>query len=321
MLTQGLIFHPKIKFEKGRVWLPKDTRNGEYLEDLSEIQYADDHGYLVHEMLTSSDTKEFFTTAINTFFLEEDPEADTQWQQLFREVPLTTGSGMIFPFRDRTKAGEGSHGIVFEDVGEGGEIHFSKVESKEKFVKAVKRATAIGYANEWFQDSMIGLIEMTTEDFRQAEQDKLAEIHYGVITTAIDTGAAKSAAVGGTTLDDFITSINSAVAIMKRNKFVPTHLVVAPEQEDIAKQALRDVYRDRTLTDSAARLDLIETQHFTAGTAALVHARSRLVSLNRENLTLGTFQDLIHDSEVLVGKFRRGAAVLDAKCIRGITGL
>ncbi|KKL44731.1 hypothetical protein LCGC14_2362740, partial [marine sediment metagenome] len=300
---------------------PKDDRKNEVITDLAEIRYCEEHGYLVHEMLTTSDTKEFFTTAINTFLLGERPESDLGWMQFFRIVPLTSGEGMIFPFRDRSKTGEGAHGIVFEDVGEGGEIHFSTVESKEKFVKAIKRATALGYSNEWFEDSMIGLIEMTTEDFRDAHDDKMAAIHYGIITTALSSGVSKSTIVGGSTLDDFITGINSAVAIMKRDKFTPSILLIAPEQEDIAKQALKDVYRDRSVTDSAARLTLIETQHLAAGTAALIQPRSRLVSVDRAALQLGTFDDLLHDSQTLVAKFRRGAAVLDGKCIRGITGL
>jgi len=38
-------------------------------------------------------------------------------------------------------------------------------------------------------------------------------------------------------------------------------------------------------------------------------------------LRLGKFEDLLHDSETLVGVFRRGAGISDAKCARAITGL
>ena len=314
------IFSNTIKMRHGRFILPKNKRTGDVIKEVSEMEAAKTEGELVEEMIATTDTKEFFTVGINDFFMQEDPEADVQWQQLFTEIP-STKSGELFPFRDPSRAGEGSHGIAFEEVGEGGEIKFSTVTSKEKFIKAIKYGTAIGYSNEWFEDGDLGLIEMTTEDFRQAANDKLATIHYGIITTAISTGVSKSAPVGGTTLDDFVAAINSGVAIMRRNRREPGWIVGAPEQEDIILQALHDVYRDRTLTESSRRLQPLITDYFPAGTIALVQARRRLVTVRRLDLTLGTFQDLLHDAETLVGKFRRGAALGDGRAIRGITGL
>lgn len=316
----GKIFADTIRMKHGRFILPRNRESGEVVADVAEMQAAEEAGVLVEEMVATTDTKEFFTVGINDFFLQDDPQADEQWRQLFTEIP-STKSGELFPFRDPSKAGEGSHGIRFEEVGEGGEIKFSTVTSKEKFIKAVKYATALGYSNEWFEDGDLGLIEMTTEDFRRAANDKLATIHYGVITTAIALGVAKSAPVGGTTLDDFIAAINSAVSIMRRNRFEPDWIVGAPEQEDIILQALHDVYRDRTLTESSRRLQPLITDFFPAGTVALVQSRRRLVSVRRLDLMLGSFQDLLHDAETLVGKFRRGAALGDGRAVRGITGL
>ena len=316
----GLIFGDHVKMRNGRFEVLKDKRSGEIVTDVSEMAALEEGGYDVREMISTSDTKEFFREGINEFFMQDDPLDDTQWEALYQRIP-STKDGELFPFRDPSKAGEGAHGIVFEAVGELGEIKFSTRTSKEKFVRAVKYATAIGYSNEWFEDGSMGLIEMTTSDFRAAARDKMAAIHYGLITTAIATGASKSAAVGGTTLDDFITSINSAVAIMRRNRFEPDYIVGAPEQEDIILQAMHDIYRDRQLTQSARRLTPIITDYFPAGTVALVRSKVRLVSIDRLALTLGSFQDLLHDAETLVGKFRRGVGLGDARVIRGITGL
>ena len=316
----GLIFTDGVRMKKGRFILPKDRRTGRVLADLAEIAGCEAEGELVQEMVTTSDTKEFFTQAVNDFLMRQDAEADTQWDQLFTTIP-STSAGELFPFRDQDAAGLGVHGIRFEEVGEGGEIKFSTVVSNEKFVKAVKYATALGYSNEWFEDGSLGLVQMATEDFRRAAADKLATIHYGVIIQAVATGISKSAAVGGSSLDDFVTAINSAVAIMWRNKYRPDTIMASPEQEDIVLQALHDVYRDMKPTETAQRLKPLVTEYVAPGTVYLVKGKSRLVSVRRLELTLGKFQDLLHDAETLVGKFRRGAALLDGRAVRAITGL
>lgn len=316
----GKIFQDNIRMQNGRFRIPRNRSTREVVVDVAEMNRLDEEGDLVFETVSTTDTKEFFRDGINDAFLREDAEDDVQWQQLFRSVP-STKSGELFPLREREVVGQGSHGIVFKEVGELGEIKFSTVKSGEVFVAAKKYATAIGYSNEWFEDGDLGMVEMVTEDFRKAAADKLAAIHYGILTQAISLGIAKSAAVGGTTLDDFITAINSAVAIMRRNRYEPNFIVGAPEQEDIILQAMHDVYRDRTLTESSRRMRPIITDFFPAGTVALVRAGDRLVTVDRLGLTLGTFQDLLHDAETLVGKFRRGAAMLDGRCTRGITGL
>jgi len=316
----GKIFKDCLRMKDGVFIVAKSKASGEVVTDVAEMESLRREGEIVSEAISTTDTVEFFREGINDFFLRENPDADRQWEQLFA-VQGSTKSGELFPLRERTLAGGGSHGIVFKEVGELGEIKYSTVQSDEAFVRNVKYATALGYSTEWFEDGNIGAIEMATEDFRRAADDKMALIHYNIILNAISSGVSKSAAVGGTTLDDFITAINSAVAIMRRNKYEPNFILAAPEQEDIVEQALHDVYRDRQLTDSAKRLTHVNTEYFPAGTVALVRGRDRLVSLDRKRLTLGNFSDLLHDAETLVGLFRRGAAMLDGRCCRGITGL
>jgi len=314
------IFKDYIKMKHGRFILPRSKQTGKIITDIQEMRLSEERGDVITEMISTSDTKEFFTQGINEFFMTADPAVDVQWEQIFTTIP-STGAGELMPFRDPAVAGGGSHGVVFEEVGELGEIQFSTVESNEKFVKNVKFATAIGYSNEWFEDGRLGLVEMVTEDFRRAAGDKLAEIHYGLLLAAITSGASKKLTVAGTTLDDLITAVNATVAIMMRNKWAPDWILAAPEQEDIVKQMLHDVYRDRTVTDSAKRLQPIFSEHLTAGQVLIVNAKARLISTDRLQLTLDSFNDLLHDSRTLVGKFRRGALIGDGKVVRAIDGL
>ena len=207
------IFSPTlIGMKHGRFILPVNKNTGKYITDIQEMNRARREGVLVQEMITTSDTKEFFTTGINEFLMKQPDDADMQWKMLFSEIP-SKGAGELFPFRDTDVAGAGSHGIVFQEVGEGGEIKYSTVVSDEKYIKNIKYGTALKYSSEWMEDGSLGLIEMYTRDFRDAAWDKLAAIHYGIITNAVATGVSHSAAVGGATLDDFITSINAASAL------------------------------------------------------------------------------------------------------------
>jgi len=317
------IFSPTVSMRNGKFIIPKNKKTGKIITDLQEMEQAKREGVLLQEMITTTDTKEFFTQGINTFLLKQPDDADTQWRNLFTEIP-SRGPGELFPFRDSNVAGTGSHGIVFEEVGEGGEIKYSTVTSNEKYIKNIKYGTALKYSNEWMEDGSLGLVEMYTRDFRDAAWDKLAAIHYGVIVQAVATGISHQAAVAGATLDDFITAINDAVAIMRRNKRTPDYLCVAPEQEDIALRTAHDVYRDTNpsiMTESAKRLTILVSDHFAAGTAYIIQSKRWLISTNREELTLGKFSDLIHDAETIVGKFGRGAALGDGKAVRAITGL
>lgn len=314
------IFQDFIEIKNGRIIAPKNAVTGKWVSDIREMDSLEKKGQVVMEMITTSDTRHFFTTAINDYFMKDDENADMQWEQLFYTMD-SKGSGELFPHRNPSTAGSGSHGITFSEVKEGGEIGFSTVESDEKFIKNRKWATAVGFSNEWFEDGSMGLIEMTTKDFKDSANDRMAEIHYGIIIDAVVSGLSHSMPVGGTSLDDLIAAINATVAIMQRNKCRPNYICCAPEQEDVVEHALHDVYRDDTITKSAKRLTALSTEHFGAGTLYVVQAKRWLVSTNRLSLTLGTFQDLLHDSETLVGKFRRGAMLGNGRAVRAITGL
>lgn len=315
------LFKPQVDMVNGRFVVPK-TKSGEYLDDVQEIARLEQDGEVVRETIATTDTKEFFTTTINQFFMAQPEDVDRQWEQLFTVQQSRNTSGELLPFWGApNKASEGVNGIVFKRVGELGEIEFSTIRSSEIFVPHVKYGTALGYSREWFEDGNLPLIAMVTDNFRRSSFDKLAQIHYDLIFDAISGGASGSSPVGGTTLDDFISAINDSVAIMKRNKWEPTHIVVGPEHEDLVLQAQRDVYRDRTLTVSARRLTPIITDYAPAGTAALVRSRDRLISFERQALRLDSFNDLLHDAEVLVGTWRRGIGLGDPLVIRGITGL
>lgn len=298
----------------------------------------------VQETITTSDTKQFFTTAINQFFMQDDPTADTQWQQFFRVI-TGRGHGELLPFRppDSTTtvdgatggggnavevAQSGSHGIVFNEVGEGGEIKFSRVVSAEKYVKHVKYGTAIGYSNEWFSDGSMALIEMVTEDFREAANDRMAAIHYGAIAAAVNAGISTSTtlnATGTSRTARVINTLNDITSRMRRNKRRPDYFVIAPENEQIVRLAMRITADGGPVSavqnEFTSRLTPIVTEYCASGTGYVLESRRRLISTNRLPLSLGNFEDLLRDSEVLVGKFRRGVLVGEGAVINAFTSI
>ena len=298
----------------------------------------------VSETITTSDTKQFFTTAINTFFMQDDPTADTQWEQLYRVIP-GRGHGELLPFRppdstttvDGATGGggnaveatqSGSHGIVFNEVGEGGEIKFSRVVSAEKYVKHVKYGTAIGYSNEWFSDGSMGLIEMVTEDFREAANDRMAAIHYGAIAAAVNAGISTNTALSGTGTSrtaQVINTLNDITSRMRRAKRRPDFFVIAPENEQIVRLAMRITADGGPVSavqnEFTARLTPVVTEYMASGQGYVLESKRRLISTNRLPLSLGNFEDLLRDSEVLVGKFRRGVLVGEGAVINGFSGI
>lgn len=319
----GKIFRDGIDFRNGQMAILED--NGD-----------------VREMIATSDTKQFFSTAINEFFMQTDESADTGWQEIFRVIP-GKGHGELFPFRPPTAVTQltttntatalvaedaqssGMHGIVFHEVGEGGEIKFSRVMSAEKYVRHVKYGAAIGYSSEWFQDGQMGLIEMTTEDFRAAANDKMAAIHYGAIIAAYASGLSSSTAcsTGTSNVAKAINGLNTATTVMRRAKRRPGILLVPPECETVAKIALgtSGVTGAAGLARNEAvnRLKPIVTEYIGSGTAYLIEPKNRLISTNRLALSLANFQDLLHDAETLVAKFRRGVLVGEAAVIHALT--
>lgn len=295
----------------------------------------------VQEIIATSDTQQFFTTAVNEFFMQTDETADTGWQEIFRVVP-GKGHGELFPFRPPTavttvsaasytaaedQESAGMHGIVFNEVGEGGEIKFSRVISAEKYVRHVKYATAIGYSNEWFSDGQMALIEMVTEDFREAANDKMAAIHYGALVAAVNAGltGTTAASTGTSNVAKTINALNTATTTMRRARRRPGILLVPPECEEVATLALKAQGAgggsDGNLarTEATSRLKPVVSEYIASGTGYVIEPKRRLISTNRLPLSLGNFQDLLHDSEVLVGKFRRGVLVGEAAVIHAIT--
>ena len=261
----------------------------------------------VQEIITTSDAKQFFSTAVNEFFMQDDDSADTQWQDIFRVVP-GRGHGELFPFRPPTAVGtvsaatslaaedetaNGSHGIVFNEVGEGGEIKFSRIVSAEKYVRHVKYATAIG-----------------------------------AIVASVNAGLSASTALSGTGGGDvakLVNTLNDVTTTMRRARRQPGIVLCAPENEQPLRIALNtqgiQSSGNPPQTEATSRLKLIVSEYVADGTAYVIEPKKRLISTNRLPLSLGNFQDLLHDSEVLVGKFRRGVLVGEAAVIHAITSM
>jgi len=322
----GKLFKDNVNFRNGQMVIEEDGQ--------------------VQEIIATSDTKQFFTTAVNEFFMQNDNSADIGWQDIFRVIP-GRGHGELFPFRPsqvvtqlsganepatfnaaEDAASAGAYGIMFTEVGENGEIKFNRVTSAEKYVRHVKYGAAIGYSNEWFTDGQMGLIEMVTEDFRSAANDKMAAIHYGAILASVSSGLSGTTSFSGTGTSNvakMINTLNEASTTMRRNRHRPDVLLVPPECEPLAKLAMTTPgdfgVGSAARNEVTGRMRLIVTEYIPSGTAYMIESKKRLISTNRLPLSLGNFQDLLHDAEVMVGKFRRGVLVGEAAVIRGLSSI
>ena len=311
----GFIFDDSLKFQQGRLCV---------MEQVERDSIAVDQ---VKEIMTVADTKEFFLRGVNAFLADPEAPADTLWQQIFREVP-STRPGETFPFRTPTSAGSGSHGIVFKRVGENGEIEFSRTSSTHRYVPAIKYATAFGYSNEWFEDGSMNLIEMVTEDFRDAANDRMAAIHYAAITSWGGT----TTAVGGTTINDFINTLNARSVVMKRARRRPSIFLGAPEQEMFVRTAMSVRVANTQAgtagdtnapvpTEAISRTTPLFTEHLASGTGYLIEPRRRMISVNRQGLRVGRMNDLLHDGEVVAATIRRGVLIAESEVIEAISGI
>lgn len=309
----GLIFDDSLSFRGGQMVVT------EMVED-NGVEYQQ-----VREVMTTTDTKEFFLRGVNAFLADPDAPSDTQWEQIFRTVP-SSSFGELFPFRAPTVAGSGSHGIVFKRVGENGEIEFSRTNATHKFVPNIKYGTAFAYSNEWFEDGQMNLIEMVTEDFRDSANDKLAAIHYA----AVANGAGNSTGTGGTTINHLINVLNARSVVMKRARRNPTILLCAPEQEMFVRTALEVRIANTqpgTAGDSAVKVEAVSrlnpmfSEHMTAGTGYLIEPRRRVISVRRQDLRVGRANNLLHDGETIAATFRRGVLVAETAVIEEITSI
>jgi hypothetical protein len=325
------LFADGVRMQGGRFIVPQRTRVQESGRTVERVQES---------MVSTSDTKQFFTNGLQMFFMNDPEIMDVGWQELFSVVG-STSHGELFPFRAPDAAGQGVHGIVFEAVGELGEIKYNKVTSDEKYVKNVKYAGALGYSNEWFSDGSLGMIEMATRDFRQSASDRMAAIHYAAIVAAATSGVSLSAAMGGTEVNDWVNALDAANVIMRRNRRLPSVVLGPPEVENFLGVAQFGHYgfqniggtQSNSLNENATggrapvagRFKVITTDHLAAGATTssvyVIEPKRRLISTDREQLSLGNFQDLLHDAETLVGKFRRGVLVGEGQVIRRITAV
>lgn len=312
----GAIFKKGVKFKQGRLAVYGD-------KVMDGVTVGE-----VKEMMTVAKTKEFFMQGVNDFLADPEAPRDTAWEELFRTVE-SDSYGEIFPLRTPSVAGAGSHGIVFKEVGEGGEIKFSKTSASHRFVPNIKYGTALSYSNEWFEDGQMNLIEMVTEDFRDAANDKMAAIHYAALAASVASTASFTEGMSGTTPQEFINKVNAGVAVMRRNRRNPTHILHAPEQAAFVNVAM-SARGGLTLNGTASeipvealtvRLKLLQSEHLASGTLYVVEAKRRLFSVARQPLRLGTFEDLMHGASTIVGTFRRGVLVAEGAALRQITAV
>lgn len=319
----GLIFEDNTTFRSGQLAVTEQVE----MEGVMVSQ--------VKEIMTTAKTKEFFLQGVNDFLADPDAPADRSWEAIFRVVP-STGHGELFPFRAPSLPGLGSHGIVFKEVGEAGEIQFSTTSSSLKYVPNVKYGTAFAYSNEWFEDGNMNLIEMVTQDFREAANDKLAAIHYAAIPAAVLAGISVSTAQTGATINHFLNDLNDDAVIMRRNRRRPDTLLFAPEHEQFIRTALNVRVGNSQagtndagagsgtsvqLVEATRRLNLVVSEYLAPGSTYLIESKKRLISTRRQDLRMGRFEDLLHGSETIVGTFRRGVLVAEGQVIRARSGV
>ena len=181
----------------------------------------------------------------------------------------------------------------------------------------------------------MNLIEMVTQDFRDAANDKMAAIHYAAIVAAVTASVSVTTAQSGATINHFLNDLNDDAVTMRRNRRRPDTLLFAPEHEQFIRTALNVRVGNTVagtndagagnptsveLVEATRRLNLLVTEHLAAGSTYLIESKKRLISTDRQALRMGRFDDLLHGAETIVGTFRRGILIAEGQVIRARSG-
>lgn len=186
--------------------------------------------FLGQKYVTPSDTPGLVAAAptITSYFHTSMPEIDLAWTNLFTYIDLRGGVQTHFDIID-TNAG-----VTFEQKAPGEPVKIRRGISENKTtVPYVTYADGIGILDDWMRFQQFWNVEQAVTEFRAKSWDKMAEIHYGLLT-------AQSSGIDVAFDTDDTKTFNKAAAAMFRavrssgyavGQNAGVWLVTSPEQK------------------------------------------------------------------------------------------
>lgn len=141
---------------------------------------------------------------VESFFHSNMPELDLGWQRLFTLVDLRGSTQPAFNVTD-TNAG-----ITYERILPGGAVKPRREISEATTpVPYLTYGAGLGILDDWLRFQQFWNVEQAVAEFRAKAWDKLAEVHYGLLT-------AQSTSIDQAFTTDDTTTFNAAAASILR---------------------------------------------------------------------------------------------------------
>lgn len=285
-------------------------------------------GINIQEMITSPDTSDVFTQAINTYLYNMTDEAgyDNAYKQIF-EFFDTTKQTELFPRGPKFS-------IYFSAVAEGEPPRFGTVtDGLDVNVNLVHYRAGLRYSKDWFRYNQIPLIEKATQAFRDESQRLLCRVYYGIIKNAATTGSSASGSTPiavGDKIEEHVVAMLTPTTDAQGNKdftnvVYPKLVMCNPADEALLKASLdvnarREAMKYDTdikpLGDGTISLQPLVTSWADQGKLLIIEPKKYFVGLKDGELELDMEDDKKFDAENMYGSLRRGGACLSSLAVR-----
>lgn len=254
------------------------------------------------------------------------PTFDNGWQMIFDEIDFRSSRRNSFRLVDVDDS------LQFNRIyapGEKAKIY--QMNGSQVTVNFNQYAGGLGWSRLLIDDEEYWTIDNTTNSFRNVYFEFIASLHYTLIETttnltawALHPDGVATGTVGYRAGRDAETINQAAIAILNAvdgkgyNNATPTwanFVILAPfELRKRIREAMS--YRLQPFVESEPRMDFSFTLVTTAMLSAtdvyyVILPKNKIISANRQDLTIFDSFDMLSYTDTMVGWFRRGLTIAD----------
>lgn len=283
-------------------------------------------GYLSRKYTTASDTPTLSDTGarVQSFFHTNMPEVDLAWTNLFTPVDLRGSTQDHFDIIG-TNAG-----LSFQQLAPGEVIKIRRnITEDVTTVSMVEYGEGLGILDKWMQFQQFWNVEQAVAEFRSQAWDKMAEIHYGLLT-------ALSAGVNvAFTTDDTVTFNAAAAALLRgvresgygAGQNASLQIYCAPEHKGRILKMLEATQGSLFVASQANAQPIaynisavIATTHIPANSTGyyLALPGRKIQRGTWKDLTLESKRDIYAGAQDWVGRMQFNAAIGDTAQVRRV---
>lgn len=283
-------------------------------------------GYLARKYTTPSDTPTLSDVGarVQSFFHTNMPEVDLGWTNLFQLVDLRGSTQDHFDIIG-TNAG-----LAFKQLAPGEQIKIRRdITEDVTSVKYVEYGEGLGLLDAWLDFQQFWNVEQSVAEFRAKAWDKMAEIHYGLLT------AQSSAIDVAFDTDDTKTFNNAAGALFRAvrssgyavGQGAGLWIVTSPEQVGRVLKMLEATRGSQLVAFQANAQPIaynvagvISTTYVPANSTGyyLMLPGRKAQRGNWKDLTLESKRDIYAGAQDWVGRMRFNAAIGDTAQVRRV---